>query len=379
MHPHHAVPAVQEAVQLGASLGRKIHVDAISLSPPWWMTLSKDVAGGVSGEQNIRPRDMPAYARYLITLMKRFKTDLGIHVESLTAMNEPLEGWWVKGQIRPGCGFTFEGIKAMYAALQEQKRAQGMTDLTLAGVDSWHASSENLLTWTYKNETTPLQVFTVHGYRAAEGQSMDSVEVGLKGVRRAAADAGLPVWQTEWGPWKISGSEMDIALYMGRSIAEHINILGASAWFHYLGMQVPNDLQWGPIQVDMYAKVVNPALTKQFYAMLHFSRHILPGSRLLRIPQQCQHGVVAAYTPQTNQLTATVVNQREESFLMNVRFSGFRLLKGVKASSVHFYVTDLASNFKLLRVSYWGDVWTEDVRIMPSSIVTIVINNVTLA
>ena len=371
------VSAVQEAVQLGASLGRKIHVDAISLSPPWWMTISKDVAGGVNGTQNIRPWNIGAYATYIVTLLTKVSSDLNVTFDTLAATNEPLERWWRAGGIRPGCVFRFADLKALYAAVQQQLQAQGAADVGLVGADSWHPSTTNLLLWTYGKDKPPMSVVTVHGYRAAAGQTMASIEAGMSALRRAAmGNFGLPIWQMEWGPWEVSGSELDIAVFMGRNIAEHINILGASAWFHYLALHVANNIEWGAIQTDVYARVVNPQKRKQFYATLHYTRNILEGSTILQVPDLCEHGVVAAYTPQTRSLSVTAANQADQQFSMTLIFSGFQIMEGSTSAVLEYYVTSSNMNYEMIKSEPSIAVDMVTLVISPVSITTVVIRNI---
>ena len=371
------VRAVQEGIQVAAAAGRKLHVDAISLSPPWWMTISKDVAGGVSGAQNVDASNITDYATFLLTLTQKFASDLGITFETLTGMNEPLEGWWIKGQVHPGCSFTFDGAKALYAALQTQKSSMGLNSLALAGVDSWWPSSQNLLTYTYGGKAPPFKYFTVHGYKSVASSQIDSIESSLSALRKAAKAAGVRVWQTEWGPLGVKGTELEIAIFMGRSIAEHINILGASAWFHFLALQVMNNVQWGAMMQNMYASTPDPVITKQFYATLHYSRYITEGSRILKMQSSCKHGVVAAYTPDEHRLTVTAANQRNETFHIYLRFNGFHLHKLVKAAQVEHYVTNETLNHELVKSETKRRLWRYvDLFIGPQSITTVIVYNV---
>ncbi|CAI5966658.1 unnamed protein product [Closterium sp. NIES-64] len=66
----------QQAVLLGAK-ARGVNVfEAFSNSPPWWMTASKDVAGGKKAFQtNLLPKFEGRFAKYLVEVVERFKTD----------------------------------------------------------------------------------------------------------------------------------------------------------------------------------------------------------------------------------------------------------------------------------------------------------------
>ena len=68
-------------------------VDAISFSPPWWMTISKDTAGGYQGTPNLEEGDYPAFADYLADVVNQFASQWGIRFKTLAPFNEPLHEW----------------------------------------------------------------------------------------------------------------------------------------------------------------------------------------------------------------------------------------------------------------------------------------------
>ena len=373
------VLAVQDAIKVAKDAGQPIHVDAISLSPPWWMTISKDVAGNTGGAPNLSPANMPAYAEYLITLAQHFDDDFGIRLESLAAMNEPLEMWWAKGGRHPGCSFSPDGVKQMYEALQAKRDDMGADWLDLAAADSWVGVTDSLLRNTYKGRPPPFKYLSVHGYQTQQASRLADLEKALTSLRAAASELGLPIWQTEWGPLGIPGNEMDIALFMGRSIAEHINILGASVWYHFLALHYNNTLQWGALQQPMQVPgaPLDPKKTKQFYATLHFSQYITEGSTLLKVSQQCQHGIVAAYTDSEHRLAVTATNQRYEAFNVVLRFTDFGAFDRRRTMTVSMYVTtdkqDKKLAYKEEQTSLAGFI---NLAIPPRSITTVVITNV---
>jgi len=43
----------------------------------------------------------------------------------------------------------------------------------------------------------------------------------------------LQSWVSEWGPLVCSGRDLELALYMARTIIESVNIMGASAWVYW--------------------------------------------------------------------------------------------------------------------------------------------------
>ena len=344
------VRAVQEAIQVAAAANNTLHVDGISLSPPWYMTVSRDVAGGVNGTQNIEQGNMTSYADFLLLLSQRLASDFGVKFETLCAMNEPLEMWWKAGSAKIGCSFTPDGARQMYDALQQQKQALGMDWLTLVGVDSWANKTTHLLTDTYAGGIPPFSHVTVHGYLDDLGMTMLELEKQQWAMRQAAYKAGLKLWQTEWGPFWVYGTEFESALFLGRSIAEHINIMGVTAWFHFLAIHRMNSVRWGTVMVNISAGApVEPLITKQFYATMHYSRLIPEGSIILKVPRKCYHGVVAAYNEARNQLVVTAANQKKDAFYIRIWFQGFKRKDIFKPFIISTYLTNDTSNFKALR------------------------------
>ena len=372
------VVALQEGKKVAEAAGNKLHVDAISLSPPWYLSVSRDVSGGVNGTQNIQgSANMTEYAKFLVLLAQHFKSDFGIQFETLTAMNEPLEGWWTANKSVIGCSFTFDGAKQMYAAVEKQKKALGADWLELAGVDSWPRHTTVLLNETYKGETTPFKVVTAHGYLDKLNMTMREMETHLTDLRQAASSRGLRVWQTEWGPMWVPGSDLETALFMGRSIAEQVNIMGASSWFHFLAIHRLNGVQWGTVMVNISAGApVRPVFNKQFYGTMHYSRLIPEGSTILKVPTQCYHGVIAAYSPDKNQITVTAANQENYALHLLLHFNGFRR-KSVKEPVIFTtYVTSSTMDFEVIDTSQ-RHVMKEavDFRARKQSITSVVISN----
>ena len=372
------VRAVQEGIQVAAESNRFLHVDAISYSPPWFLTISGDVAGGLGGAQNIDPVNMTAYAKFLTLLAQHLATDFGVVFETYSIMNEPLEMWWDANSTEYGCSFTPAGAKQMYAAMQQQVQASGLSWLQLAGVDSWPAITTKLLTGTYGGKAPPFSYLAVHGYLHPLNMTMWELEAQQLELRRAAWKVGLKVWQTEWGPFYVPGTDLETALFMGRSIAEHVNIMGASAWFHWLALHATNTVQWGAMMVNIYAAgTPQVVFTKQFYAMLHYSRLIPEGSIFLKVPQRCYHGVVVAYVPLRNQIVITAANQKPVPVRILFQFAGFKVRQAFQRITLTYILTNAAVNYKAIKTQRVRTLAAPiNLQIPKQSISSVVISNV---
>ncbi|CAI5972175.1 unnamed protein product [Closterium sp. NIES-64] len=132
----------QQAVLLGAK-ARGVNVfEAFSNSPPWWMTASKDVAGGKKAFQtNLLRKHEGRFARYLVEVVERFRTDpaLGnIEFDTLEPFNEALEGYWIKGMGQEGCNFNLPRV--LSPSLRASSRGASNVTVRASGDDGGSGS-----------------------------------------------------------------------------------------------------------------------------------------------------------------------------------------------------------------------------------------------
>jgi hypothetical protein len=78
---------LQAAEARGANL-----VEALSVSPPWWMCVNSNVNGNASGTNNLQTDYEVAFATYLATVISNLTVLDGDHFNNLTPMNEPSLG-----------------------------------------------------------------------------------------------------------------------------------------------------------------------------------------------------------------------------------------------------------------------------------------------
>ncbi|CAI7934393.1 unnamed protein product [Closterium sp. NIES-54] len=364
-----------------ARMRGNIEVDAICYSPPWWMTLSKDAAGNLKGKPNLMARHYPTYADYLSTVIAHFQKQWGIQFAGISPFNEALEGWWHKGGYHEGCTFNGLGMRKLNFMLRQGLQRQKATKTRIVGVDSWPGYTVNAL----RKSVWPLgqapDIISVHGYRSLRIMSISGDESEYKAIRdEARKHNNTKIWQTEWGPLHIGGTPLEIAVYMARSIAQHINIMGVEAWYHWLPVQAVNRANWGPIQVKW--KVfgpIRPKLTKQFFGMLHFTRWVHRGSYPLFIRNECKHSIVAAYSPKARRLSVTIANQQSKEFRVNLKISGFDRWNRKKSTLRQVRRTSLKENYKRIFKEYsWDAITSSHVTIQGNSITTVGWTNVAM-
>ncbi|CAI5470221.1 unnamed protein product [Closterium sp. Yama58-4] len=370
------VLALKEARQRG-----NIEVDAICYSPPWWMTLSKDASGNVKSKPNLMARHYPTYADYLATVIAHFQNQWGIQFAGISPFNEALEAWWHKGGYHEGCTFDAPGMHKLNFMLRQGLQSKKVTKTRIVGVDSWPGYTVNAL----RKSLWPLgqapDVISVHGYRSLRIMSISGDESEYKAIRdEARKHNNTKIWQTEWGPLHIAGTPLEIAVYMARSIAQHINIMGVEAWYHWLPVQSFNRANWGPIQAKWKSfGPIRPKLTKQFFGMLHFTRWIHRGSYPLFIRNECKHSIVAAYSPKARRLSVTIANQQSKEFRVNLKISGFDRWNRKKSTLRQVRRTSLKENYKRIYKEYsWDAITSSHVTIQGNSITTVGWTNVAM-
>ncbi|CAI7872348.1 unnamed protein product [Closterium sp. NIES-53] len=228
----------QQAVLLGAKARGVSVFEAFSNSPPWWMTASKDVAGGKKTFQtNLLPKYEGRFAKYLVEVVERFKTDpaLGnIEFDTLEPFNEALEGHWLKGMGQEGCNFNVvEMTRIIFKTLRLLREKKLNTKL--AGVDSFPGMTA--LWFPLLVGKIFLHRVNVHGYTLPIQQVVNmTASVAEKtyaaryvAMKVLAKSLGKEIWVSESGPLNKFGNAYDLSLYMMRNVIETVNILGISA------------------------------------------------------------------------------------------------------------------------------------------------------
>ena len=93
--------------------GDDMIVEMFSNSPPYYMTNSGCSSGAVkSSENNLRSDKYTDFAEYLAEVTAHYEKDWGIHVQSITPMNEPYTDYWgAYSNKQEGCHFDQDGFR----------------------------------------------------------------------------------------------------------------------------------------------------------------------------------------------------------------------------------------------------------------------------
>lgn len=250
---------------LDALAGEITKWEAFSNSPPYFLTESGFVSGGIGNgsTEQLAADDMEAFADYLVTVVERLESEHGIDFETLDPFNEPNTNYWATwlgGNGWPTSASRQEGahigperqdlmIKALQARLAEAGTA---TDVTISAMDETNPGifATNWNTWTAAAKNAVSQL-NVHTYGTG----------GRPVVRDIAKASDKPLWMSEVeGDWDTSGgfnlTNIDNGLGMAGRIVDDLRELEPEAWVFWqpvedlYNMEKVEDLNWGSIFID---------------------------------------------------------------------------------------------------------------------------------
>ncbi|MEV4668753.1 glycoside hydrolase [Microbacterium sp. LWO12-1.2] len=240
------------------------HWEAFSNSPPYFLTQSGYVSGGIGNatSEQLAPADMEAFADYLVTVVERIEQEHGIDFESLDPFNEPNTNYWsttLGGNGWPTSASRQEGahvgpaaqdqmIKVLAARLAE---AGTTTDVPISAMDETNPGifATNWNAWSDEAKSEVAQL-NVHTYGTS----------GRLVVRDIAKSAGKPLWMSEVeGDWDGTGynlTNIENGLGMAGRIVDDLRELEPSAWVFWqpvedtYNMEKVENKNWGSVFVD---------------------------------------------------------------------------------------------------------------------------------
>lgn len=370
----------QRRVLLGARDRGADTFEAIVYSPPWWMTVSGDVAGNVGGMPNLRRDAVDDYANYIATIIERFKrhSKWNITFDTVSPFNEAMERWWRKGGGQEGCGFDMETAAGVIRSLRAQFSRRQL-ETSVVGFDSWPSTTRTYLsarwrTAEFRRALEGLKTVSIHGYRGRKVMMEAADAKDFLTASDAARKLGKSIWQSEWGPLGFNGGDLDMSLFMARNIIQHINLLKVEAWLHYQAASW-NNFSWGLVRLQFrYNKPFRLFISRQFWIMKHFTKWIQPGSLPLTITSNCAHTVAAAYNGKEKVLSIMVVNQRDSDRVLRFKLNDFR--QDGKLSRVEVYRTSYGEFYKRISSREGAMPTTVEIPCKANSFTTYVIKGI---
>lgn len=330
--------------------GDDMIVEMFSNSPPYYMTNSGCSSGAVtSSENNLRSDKYTDFAEYLAEVTAHYEKDWGIHVQSITPMNEPYTDYWgAYSNKQEGCHFDQgSSMDKIYQELSKSLKARGLNDIIISANDESVIDTQ-ITSWNKMSDTTRALIGRIDTHTYGGSQRAQLKETAIK--------AGRNLWMSEVDGGSTAGTdagEMGAGLWLADRITLDLNELNSSAWILWqvidnhissVGMNGNKDKgmvntqggYWGLAVADHDNNRI--ILTKKYYSMGQFSRYIRPGMTMLK----CSNNCVAAFDKKNGRLVIVATNDGSYDKQLVFDLSGFSAV-GSSASAVR---TSNSENWK---------------------------------
>ena len=330
--------------------------EAISYSPPYWMTISGTSEGGVNGTPNLAAgyygSGSGTFADYLTTVVKKFSTTFGIRFHHLEPLNESGQTWWPAGDTKQeGCGFDLADQEETIQNVQHSLARKKLVT-QVAAMDEYQEGVLNSTTKTtayefYNYDSTTrddITALNTHGY---------SSTVGSVAIATSALLYGKRLTESEWGSSDTSGEDLS------NQILADIYLTRPTAW----SIWQPDYPALMNIDYTNQAYTLNEA----YYVFEQYTKFIRPGFQFIAIadPQS-----LAAFNQRTQTLVIVTQNWNKTARSVTYQLSSFTSL----GTSVSIYQTSPTESFAPLgeaSISNRSFSYT----VTPHSVTTFVIQN----
>lgn len=267
--------------------------EAVSYSPPYWMTKSGCSAGNTDGSDNLNDTDYATFADYLTEVVRHYNDSVGVKFSRIAPMNEPFSNWWKAYGSQEGCAFSQAHQQALIDSLYNKLVAKNM--LSYCKISAMDANSidealNGLNGYISSGVINNVNTITTHSYYGTQRAQLYS----------AAAGQSKEVWQTESGPLGVYQTGIDNNLVMASRIIDDMKNMGAAAWADWQAMDGSSN--WGLWTYDTVQRTYSKS--KLYYVRKQFSKYLKPGYTIVYSSQN----TIAALNPLNNQLVIVLVN-----------------------------------------------------------------------
>ena len=261
------------ALQRGAS-----RVEAFSNAPPYWMTLSGCVSGGVEpNHDNLAPDHEATFVEYLATVVQHFHAELGIRFHTIDPMNEPYTDYWRAHGKQEGCHFERASQERLIQRLRAALDQRGLQHVGISAADETNYGRA-IDTWkSYPAATRDcVAVLNAHAYDTARRTEL----------RTLARESGRPLVMSEvdgGGGEPHDHAAIRPALALAEQIVDDLRELQPQRWTFWQAVEdesgmVQANCNWGLIHADLLGDTHVWVATKKFHALAQFTKFIRPGA-----------------------------------------------------------------------------------------------------
>ena len=338
-------------------------IEAFSNSPPYFMTWSGCSSGGRGAhkDNNLKPEYVGPFAEFLADVVKHFRDDLHISLNSIEPFNEPSSGYWsANSNKQEGCDFKDNQFKSeVILALDKALRRRGVRDgINLAVTDE---TSMDLAMDVYRALSPEAKQaadrINTHSYSGSRREAM----------REFARSEKKQLWMSEVDGNATAGGQaagdMGGPLWLAKRIIEDMNGMRPSAWVlwqvidrHRSDFNAAERANisfagsyWGLGIADHFEEKL--LLGKRYYAFGQFTRYIRPGDRIIATSSP---SALAAYNRESGKIAIVAVNEHAEEQPMTFDLGAFDRIP--------------ADSAKVIRTSgrvNAGENWNENIPAVP--------------
>jgi uncharacterized protein YjdB/O-glycosyl hydrolase len=341
--------------------------EAFSNSPPYWMTYSQCASGEANGGNNLKDDQYAAFADYFTEVIKHFKENWGITFQTADPLNEPIAGWWKANGSQEGCHFDQAKQAQIINEVYKSLVSKGLTDTKIS------ASDESTIDWTIE---------TLNSFNAETKSYISQINTHEYGgskrteLRDLAASLNKPLYMDEicTGYGSHGHDNMDSGLALADYIFQDMRDMKVPGWEIWQvvddeDQDVRGNSNWGLIHAHWSGDDVEKYyITKQYYAMAHFSKFIKPGYKIIDANNS---NVVAAYDSASKKVVLVARNTSANSSNFSFDLSKFNII----SADIKAYRTTTAESLAEVSGSTLSNGYLTDT--LPSkSMVTYVISNV---
>lgn len=316
--------------------GQDAWLEIFSNSPPYFMTVSGCSTGNFkSDENNIKAGEYANFAEYMAHVANYMTREMGLHVRSVSPMNEPNTNYWpAMNYKQEGCHIDAgESQSGLLVETAKALKRYGLDDVILTASDETNPGKqiEEIRTLTPEARAAIGRI-SVHTYGTNSIREMGQL----------AKDENMNLWMSEVdgnGTAGRNAGEMAAGLWLADKIISDIQALQPSAWVlwqvidthvskeGYKGRRDGGPLRtaggyWGTAWADHDRNVIE--LTQKYYAFGQFSRYIRPGSTLILCTTDRGSGCRVLAAKDRGSLTIVCTNTSDRDAGICLELDGFR-------------------------------------------------------
>lgn len=240
------------------------HWEAFSNSPPYFLTQSGFVSGGINNatSEQLASEDMDDFSSYLVNVVEHLEDEYGIQFDTLDPFNEPntnywstrlgANGWPTSASRQEGAHIGPAAQDEMIGKLAARLAQPGTTtDVEISAMDETNPTifAQNWRAWSAASKSKVDQL-NVHTYGTGDRLV----------ARDIAKSSDKPLWMSEVeGDWDGTGfNQVNIenGLGMAGRIVDDLRELEPTAWVFWqpvedlYNMQKVENLNWGSVFID---------------------------------------------------------------------------------------------------------------------------------